>query len=148
MQDNLSLWEKAQLFWNALPFLLKVLPELFRAVRMCEDGGLKEFITWKLGTLVSIVRQVRWSFQCCAFAYCSYWKILNFFLLLLISHILHISSSLFILQHIRKYLQEILSLVSELWTSSFSLPAPNRTVQGPQASPVIIHWALLVMCSC
>ena len=37
---------------------LKVLPELFRAVRMCEDGCLKEFITWKLGTLVSIVRQV------------------------------------------------------------------------------------------
>jgi hypothetical protein len=38
--------------------LFKVLPELFRAVRMCEDGGLKEFITWKLGTLISIVRQV------------------------------------------------------------------------------------------
>uniref|UniRef100_A0A0D9WE66 Serine/threonine-protein kinase TOR n=1 Tax=Leersia perrieri TaxID=77586 RepID=A0A0D9WE66_9ORYZ len=81
---------------GCVPYLPKVLPELFRAVRMCEDGGLKEFITWKLGTLVSIVRQ-----------------------------------------HIRKYLQEILSLVSELWTSSFSLPAPNRTVQGPQASPVL-----------
>lgn len=38
---------------------MKVLPELFRAVRICEDGALKEFITWKLGTLVSIVRQVR-----------------------------------------------------------------------------------------
>jgi hypothetical protein len=38
--------------------LFKVLPELLRAVRMCEDGGLKEFITWKLGTLISIVRQV------------------------------------------------------------------------------------------
>jgi hypothetical protein len=37
---------------------IKVLPELFRAVRFCEDGGLREFITWKLGTLVSIVRQV------------------------------------------------------------------------------------------
>jgi FKBP12-rapamycin complex-associated protein len=45
--------------------LLKVLPELFRAVRMCEDGGLKEFITWKLGTLISIVRQVISPFQCC-----------------------------------------------------------------------------------
>jgi hypothetical protein len=48
--------------WNTSSFDWKVLPELFRAVRMCEDGGLKEFITWKLGTLVSIVRQVRWSF--------------------------------------------------------------------------------------
>ena len=36
---------------------LQVLPDLFHAVRICEDG-LKEFITWKLGTLVSIVRQV------------------------------------------------------------------------------------------
>ncbi|KAL6013172.1 hypothetical protein ACLOJK_003664 [Asimina triloba] len=33
-----------------------VLPELFHTVRTCEDG-LKEFINWKLGTLVSIVRQ-------------------------------------------------------------------------------------------
>ncbi|KAK2982713.1 hypothetical protein RJ640_025129, partial [Escallonia rubra] len=67
-----------------------VLPDLFRIVCTCEDG-LKEFITWKLGTLVSIVRQ-----------------------------------------HIRKYLPELLSLVSELW-SSFSLPATNRPVHG---SPV------------
>uniref|UniRef100_A0A452YXH8 Serine/threonine-protein kinase TOR n=3 Tax=Aegilops tauschii subsp. strangulata TaxID=200361 RepID=A0A452YXH8_AEGTS len=81
---------------GCVPYLPKVLPELFRAVRMCEDGGLKEFITWKLGTLISIVRQ-----------------------------------------HIRKYLQDILSLVSELWTSSFSLPAPKRTIQGPQGSPVL-----------
>jgi hypothetical protein len=29
---------------------------------MCEDGGLKEFITWKLGTLISIVRQVMYLF--------------------------------------------------------------------------------------
>nr|CAB3465509.1 unnamed protein product [Digitaria exilis] len=43
---------------GCVPYLPKVLPELFRAVRMCEDGGLKEFITWKLGTLISIVRQV------------------------------------------------------------------------------------------
>uniref|UniRef100_A0A0D9WFJ7 Serine/threonine-protein kinase TOR n=1 Tax=Leersia perrieri TaxID=77586 RepID=A0A0D9WFJ7_9ORYZ len=81
---------------GCVPYLPKVLPELFRAVHKCEDGSLKEIIMWKLGTLVSIVRQ-----------------------------------------HIRKYLQEILSLVSELWTSSFSLPAPNRTVQGPQTSPVL-----------
>ncbi|CAM0955895.1 unnamed protein product [Alopecurus aequalis] len=81
---------------GCVPYLPKVLPELFRAVRMCEDGGLKEFITWKLGTLVSIVRQ-----------------------------------------HIRKYLQDMLSLVAELWTSSFSLPAPKRTIQGPQGSPVL-----------
>ncbi|PKA52215.1 Serine/threonine-protein kinase TOR [Apostasia shenzhenica] len=39
-----------------VPYLPKVLPDLFHAVRTCEDG-LKEFITWKLGTLVSIVRQ-------------------------------------------------------------------------------------------
>ncbi|KAF5936984.1 hypothetical protein HYC85_024490 [Camellia sinensis] len=47
-----------------------------------------EFITWKLGTLASIVRQ-----------------------------------------RIRKYLPELLSLISELW-SSFSLPAANRPVHG------------------
>lgn len=55
-------WEKsrttAQKLLKYLFLLLKVLPELFRAVRMCEDGVLKEFITWKLGTLISIVRQV------------------------------------------------------------------------------------------
>ncbi|XP_077223933.1 target of rapamycin isoform X2 [Tasmannia lanceolata] len=76
---------------GCVPYLPKVLPELFHIVRTCEDG-LKEFITWKLGTLVSIVRQ-----------------------------------------HIRKYLPELLSLISELW-SSFSLPATNRPVQG---SPIL-----------
>lgn len=35
----------------------QVLPDLLSTVHACEDG-LKEFITWKLGTLVSIVRQV------------------------------------------------------------------------------------------
>lgn len=35
----------------------QVLPDLFHTLRTCEDG-LKEFITRKLGTLVSIVRQV------------------------------------------------------------------------------------------
>ncbi|XP_072960137.1 serine/threonine-protein kinase TOR [Typha angustifolia] len=78
---------------GCVPYLPKVLPDLFHAVRMCEDGGLKEFITWKLGTLVSIVRQ-----------------------------------------HIRKYLPDLLSLISELWSSSFSLPATSRSVQG---SPIL-----------
>ncbi|RZC44315.1 hypothetical protein C5167_037265 [Papaver somniferum] len=41
---------------GSLMFIFKVLPDLFHTVRTCEDG-LKEFITWKLGTLVSIVRQ-------------------------------------------------------------------------------------------
>ncbi|KAK4731493.1 hypothetical protein R3W88_024481 [Solanum pinnatisectum] len=35
----------------------EVLPDLFHIVRISEDG-LKEFITWKLGTLVSIARQI------------------------------------------------------------------------------------------
>ncbi|KAG1342788.1 serine/threonine-protein kinase TOR [Cocos nucifera] len=77
---------------GCVPYLPKVLPDLFHAVRTCEDG-LKEYITWKLGTLVSIVRQ-----------------------------------------HIRKYLLELLSLISELWSSSFSLPATNRSVLG---SPIL-----------
>ncbi|XP_057977812.1 serine/threonine-protein kinase TOR isoform X2 [Malania oleifera] len=72
---------------GCVPYLSKVLPDLFHTVRTCEDG-LKEFITWKLGTLVSIVHQ-----------------------------------------HIRKYLPELLTLISELW-SSFSLPATNRPVHG------------------
>ncbi|WOK94449.1 serine/threonine-protein kinase TOR [Canna indica] len=78
---------------GCVPYLPKVLPDLLHAIRTCEDGGLKEFITWKLGTLVSIVRQ-----------------------------------------HIRKYLPELLSLISELWSSSFVLPSTNRPVQG---SPVL-----------
>ncbi|KAL2477399.1 Serine/threonine-protein kinase TOR [Forsythia ovata] len=41
---------------GCVPYLPKVLPDLFHTVRMCDDG-LKEYITWKLGTLVSIVRQ-------------------------------------------------------------------------------------------
>ncbi|KAJ0103481.1 hypothetical protein Patl1_04054 [Pistacia atlantica] len=72
---------------GSLMFIFKVLPDLFLTVRTC-DGYLKDYITWKLGTLVSIVRQ-----------------------------------------HIRKYLQELFSLISELW-SSFSLPATNRTFRG------------------
>ena len=38
-------------------FVFKVLPELFHTVRT-SDENLKDFITWGLGTLVSIVRQV------------------------------------------------------------------------------------------
>ncbi|XP_054777757.1 serine/threonine-protein kinase TOR isoform X2 [Prosopis cineraria] len=72
---------------GCVPYLPKVLPDLFHTVRTCEDS-LKDFITWKLGTLVSIVRQ-----------------------------------------HIRKYLQELLSLISELW-SSFTHPAPARPSRG------------------
>ncbi|KAL3843837.1 hypothetical protein ACJIZ3_001240 [Penstemon smallii] len=76
---------------GCVPYLPKVLPDLFHTVRTCDDG-LREYITWKLGTLVSIVRQ-----------------------------------------HIRKYLPELFSLISELW-SSFSLPAASRQVHG---SPIL-----------
>ncbi|KAG8368518.1 hypothetical protein BUALT_Bualt15G0054000 [Buddleja alternifolia] len=69
-----------------------VLPDLLHTVRTCDDG-LKEYITWKLGTLVSIVRQ-----------------------------------------HVRKYLPELFSLISELWSPSFNLPAANRPVHG---SPIL-----------
>lgn len=72
---------------GCVPYLPKVLPDLFQTVRTCDDY-LKDFITWKLGTLVSIVRQ-----------------------------------------HIRKYLPELLSLISELW-SSFCVPAANRPSRG------------------
>ncbi|KAK9941754.1 hypothetical protein M0R45_007448 [Rubus argutus] len=41
---------------GCVPYLPKVLPDLFHIVRTCDDA-LKDFITWKLGTLVSIVRQ-------------------------------------------------------------------------------------------
>ncbi|ERM95810.1 serine/threonine-protein kinase TOR isoform X2 [Amborella trichopoda] len=76
---------------GCVPYLPKVLPDLFHIIRTCEEG-LKEYITWKLGTLVSIVRQ-----------------------------------------HIRKYLPELLSLISELW-SSFGFVATNRTAQR---SPIL-----------
>ncbi|CAI9302833.1 unnamed protein product [Lactuca saligna] len=41
---------------GCVPYLPKVLPDFFHTICTCEDT-LKEFITWKLGTLVSIVRQ-------------------------------------------------------------------------------------------
>ncbi|XP_042007638.1 serine/threonine-protein kinase TOR-like [Salvia splendens] len=77
---------------GCVPYLPKVLPDLLHTVRTCDDF-LKEYIIWKLGTLVSIVRQ-----------------------------------------HIRKYLPDLFSLVSELWSSSFALPASNRPVHG---SPIL-----------
>ncbi|KAF6153004.1 hypothetical protein GIB67_021609 [Kingdonia uniflora] len=76
---------------GCVPYLPKVLPDLLHIVHTCEDG-LKEFITWKLGTLVSIVRQ-----------------------------------------YIRKYLQELLSLISELW-SSCGLSKTNHPAHG---SPIL-----------
>lgn len=42
-------------------------------------------------------------------------------------------------QHIRKYLPELLSLISELW-SSFSLPATIRPPRGFPVSYVSIIW--------
>ncbi|XP_039157640.1 serine/threonine-protein kinase TOR isoform X3 [Eucalyptus grandis] len=72
---------------GCVTYLPKVLPDFFHIVRICDDT-LKDFITWKLGTLISIVRQ-----------------------------------------HICKYRQELLSLISELW-SSLSLPAINRRPLG------------------
>ncbi|XP_030468800.2 serine/threonine-protein kinase TOR-like isoform X2 [Syzygium oleosum] len=72
---------------RCIPFLPKVLPDLFLIVGICDDT-LKDFIAWKLGTLVSIVRQ-----------------------------------------HINKYRQELLSLISELW-SSLSLPAVSHPPRG------------------
>ncbi|XP_004292060.1 PREDICTED: serine/threonine-protein kinase TOR [Fragaria vesca subsp. vesca] len=77
---------------GCVPYLPKVLPDLFHIVRTCDDA-LKDFITWKLGTLVSIVRQ-----------------------------------------HIRKYLHDLLILISELW-STFSFPAGGR----PQLGYPVLH---------
>ncbi|KAH0977767.1 hypothetical protein GBA52_027486, partial [Prunus armeniaca] len=77
---------------GCVPYLPKVLPDLFHLVRTCDDA-LKDFITWKLGTLVSIVRQ-----------------------------------------HVRKYLHELLILISELW-STFSFPAAGR----PQLGYPVLH---------
>ncbi|BFG42177.1 hypothetical protein CerSpe_284510 [Prunus speciosa] len=77
---------------GCVPYLPKVLPDLFHIVRTCDDA-LKDFITWKLGILVSIVRQ-----------------------------------------HVRKYLQELLILISELW-STFSFPVAGR----PQLGYPVLH---------
>ncbi|KAG2328397.1 hypothetical protein Bca52824_011125 [Brassica carinata] len=84
---------------GCVPYLPKVLPELFHTVRT-SDENLKDFITWGLGTLVSIVRQ-----------------------------------------HIRKYLPELLSLVSELW-SSLTLPGPVRPSRGLPVLHLLEHLCL------
>nr|GEW20723.1 serine/threonine-protein kinase TOR isoform X2 [Tanacetum cinerariifolium] len=84
---------------GCVPYLPKVLPDFFHTICTSEDS-LKEFIIWKLGTLVSIVRQ-----------------------------------------HIRKYLPELLSLISELW-SSFSLPAANLPVHGPSVLHLVEQLCL------
>ena len=103
-------------------FYLQVLPDLFHTLRTCEDG-LKEFITWKLGTLVSIVRQVNsYNTESCALFH-------SVLLGTILEHLLDLVGKF---QHIRKYLPELLSLISELW-SSFSLPPANRPLHG---SPV------------
>ena len=44
-----------------------------------------------------------------------------------------------LVQHIRKYLPELLSLISELW-SSFSFPAAIRPSRGFPVSYVSIIW--------
>lgn len=46
-------------------------------------------------------------------------------------------------QHIRKYLPELLSLISELW-SSFSLPAANRSVHGSPVSMASFKYLLFI----
>lgn len=42
------------------------------------------------------------------------------------------------MQHIRKYLPELLSLISELW-SSFSLPAANCPDRGPPVRLALLY---------
>jgi hypothetical protein len=42
---------------GCVPYLPKVMPDLFHTVRTCEEG-LRDFIFWCLAALVSIVRQV------------------------------------------------------------------------------------------
>ncbi|KAL2621813.1 hypothetical protein R1flu_002018 [Riccia fluitans] len=76
---------------GSVPFLPKVLPDLFHTVRTCE-GNLRDFIFCCLAALVSIVRQ-----------------------------------------HIRKYLPELLGLVSEFW-SSLMVPVSGRS---SSVSPVL-----------
>lgn len=46
-------------------------------------------------------------------------------------------------QHIRKYLPELLSLISELW-SSFSLPAANRSGHGSPVSMASFKYCYVV----
>ena len=92
------------------------MPDLFHTIRTCDDY-LKDFITWKLGTLVSIVRQVIYNF-------------INFLDVSCLLRDAHDNTwNVVFVQHIRKYLPELLSLISELW-SSFSFPATIRPARG------------------
>lgn len=51
-------------------------------------------------------------------------------------------------QHIRKYLQELLSLISELW-SSFSFPATSRPSLGyPVSFGLLGHFHVLLLYLC
>lgn len=99
------------------------MPDLFLIVRTCDDA-LKDFITWKLGTLVSIVRQVH--------------NDVNLFILhiAICEGFLRSCTSLISVQHIRKYLPELLSLISVLW-SSFSFPVASRPPLGYPVSSSI-----------
>lgn len=110
----------------------QVLPDLLHTVRTCDDF-LKEYITWKLGTLVSIVRQVH--------ILCLSLLMLTHYLKILYILILHV-------QHIRKYLPDLFSLISELW-SSFSLPAANRPVHGAPVNKLVSVqlWYIVNACS-
>lgn len=76
---------------GCVPYLPKVMPDLFVTIRTCEDS-LREFIFLQLALLVSIVKQ-----------------------------------------HIRKYLPEMLALISEFW-SSLLLPTAGRS---NSVSPVL-----------
>lgn len=105
------------------------MPDLFHTVRTCEDS-LKDFITWKLGTLVSIVRQVDFEIFKMHPIFCT---ITVFFSLWPNYDVIE--------QHIRKYLQDLLSLVSEFW-SAFSLPAPARPALG---YPVSVAASLILV---
>ncbi|BBN14806.1 serine/threonine-protein kinase mTOR [Marchantia polymorpha subsp. ruderalis] len=84
---------------GSVPYLPKVLPDLFHTVRTCEDS-LREFIFRCLAALVSIVRQ-----------------------------------------HIRKYLPELLSLISDFW-SSLMLPVSGRPSFDSPVLNLVEHLCL------
>ena len=100
-----------------------MLPDLFQIVRACDDN-LKDFITWKFGTLVSIVRQViLQSASSLMILFSLAFSRIGLF------GMYALTENVIFLQHIRKYLSDLLALISELWCS-FTLPAANRSVRG------------------
>ncbi|VVB07643.1 unnamed protein product [Arabis nemorensis] len=99
---------------SLLSYHKRVLPELFHTVRT-SDENLKDFIRWGLGTLVSIER-IRLT-------------------------LCELLANVIFLQHIRKYLPELLSLISELW-SSFTLPGPVRPSRGLPVLHLLEHLCL------